>query len=289
MAALTTVTIALMVFLYKSAPAKIKKAVEHFNKEVALVDRGMLQGLDANKYPSVLQDQVKIINDHFKSEQERIEQEMLFSSEASHELRTPLAGIKLQTQIAQRTQDSAQRDKALANIMTSIDRSTQLVQSLLLYSRLSPHRLKQELEEINVILLIESILKSLHKKAKVREIDLVLEQHNTAILPMRLHAEYIETLLKETIDKCLENKLSIGQLIVKVERADDALKIDIVNDTMRQYQEEKTIAQEILNGSSRLNDEICRRILLLHGATQTFLLGETGEFKKATITLPNTY
>lgn len=54
-----------------------------------------------------------------------------FTAFAAHELKTPLAGLRMQAQIAQRTTDSATRDRALAAIATSVDRSDRMVRQLL--------------------------------------------------------------------------------------------------------------------------------------------------------------
>ena len=54
-----------------------------------------------------------------------------FIAFAAHELKTPLAGLRMQAQIAQRATDPATRDRALAAIATSVDRSNRMVRQLL--------------------------------------------------------------------------------------------------------------------------------------------------------------
>lgn len=54
-----------------------------------------------------------------------------FIAFAAHELKTPLAGLRMQAQIAQRATDPATRDRALAAIATSVDRSDRMVRQLL--------------------------------------------------------------------------------------------------------------------------------------------------------------
>jgi two-component system sensor histidine kinase QseC len=55
---------------------------------------------------------------------------------AAHELRTPLAGLKTQAQVALGTVDGAVRERALRQILASVDRSTRLIRQLLAMSRL---------------------------------------------------------------------------------------------------------------------------------------------------------
>lgn len=55
---------------------------------------------------------------------------------AAHELRTPLAGLKTQAQVALATTDAAGRDRALGQIIVSVDRTARLVSQLLALARL---------------------------------------------------------------------------------------------------------------------------------------------------------
>lgn len=54
-----------------------------------------------------------------------------FISFAAHELRTPLAGLKTQAQVALSVQDHSKRERALQQIIVSVDRTTRLVRQLL--------------------------------------------------------------------------------------------------------------------------------------------------------------
>lgn len=74
---------------------------------------------------------IRSLNDLFARVAHARERERNFTAFAAHELRTPLAGLKTQAQIALASQDKAMRDKALTQIVLSVDRTSRLARQLL--------------------------------------------------------------------------------------------------------------------------------------------------------------
>lgn len=64
--------------------------------------------------------------------------ERRFTSDAAHELRSPLAAIRIQAQVARRSADLQQREQALVNVQSGLDRASRLVEQLLGLARLDP-------------------------------------------------------------------------------------------------------------------------------------------------------
>ncbi|MDX3984470.1 MAG: ATP-binding protein [Achromobacter sp.] len=65
-----------------------------------------------------------------------IEQERRLTADAAHELRTPLAAVRAQWDVAQRTEDPAERKQAQASVTRGIERLDRLVSQLLTMARL---------------------------------------------------------------------------------------------------------------------------------------------------------
>lgn len=67
-----------------------------------------------------------------------LESERQFTADAAHELRNPMAALKVQAQVAARTGATAQRDRAIAQVLVGVDRATRLVEQLLTLARVDP-------------------------------------------------------------------------------------------------------------------------------------------------------
>lgn len=119
---------------------------------------------------------VQSLNNYFKRSQSMFNRERRFTSDAAHELRSPLAGLRLQTEIAQMTVDSPDEHKiALDNLISGIDRITQLIEQLLTLSRLENLKQLDDLEPVDWKKLIDSTVTQLYAKAENKHSDIRVE------------------------------------------------------------------------------------------------------------------
>ena len=65
-----------------------------------------------------------------------LDKERSFTADAAHELRTPLAAIRVQAEVALAAQEPGQRQTAVRHIVEGVDRTTHLVEQLLLLARI---------------------------------------------------------------------------------------------------------------------------------------------------------
>lgn len=116
---------------------------------------------------------INAVNKLIDYQEDRYKNERDFTANASHELRTPLAGIRLQTEIAMRTEDKEKRDKALKNILRSVDRATRLAEQLLILSRLTAEKIDLAKEPVELKEIAEKVTEELTLVAN--EKDIIIE------------------------------------------------------------------------------------------------------------------
>lgn len=115
------------------------------------------------------------LNHLFTRTQEMMTRERRFTSDAAHELRSPLAALKVQTDVAQLSQDDPQaQEKALAQLHAGIDRASRLVDQLLTLSRLDSLESLDGVEQIPMADLLQSAVMDIYPSAQQAGIDIRL-------------------------------------------------------------------------------------------------------------------
>ena len=123
-----------------------------------------------------------------KPVQQAWEQQQVFVSNASHELRTPLTLIKATAEVGLREQPGPDQQEALQDIRQECDYMNQLVDDLLLLSRMDTHRLKLSREPIELKPLLDEVKGLADKLAVDRGVQMVEGQAQGTVLgdPTRL-------------------------------------------------------------------------------------------------------
>ena len=115
------------------------------------------------------------LNHLFARTQEMMTRERRFTSDAAHELRSPLAALKVQTDVAQLSQDDPQaQEKALTQLHAGIDRASRLVDQLLTLSRLDSLDSLDGVEQIAMADLLQSAVMDIDPPAQQAGIDIRL-------------------------------------------------------------------------------------------------------------------
>lgn len=194
-----------------------------------------------------------------------------FIADAAHELRTPVTAIRLYAQLAQRTEDLAERERAIANIEASCLRATHLVEQLLALARLEPDRPSDDSPVALETLARDGVIAQ-SALAEARGIDLGLG-HCDASTVLGNEAE-LAMLLNNLIDNAVRYTPAGGQVDVSVRRGSGGIEL-LVEDSGPGIPE--SLQAQVFErfyrhaGSDQpgtgLGLAIVKRIALRHGAT----------------------
>lgn len=106
------------------------------SRAISSIGADNLQPVTLEWVPAEVQPLVDSLNKLLARLSDSIDRERSFTADAAHELRTPLAAIQVQAEVALAAQDEAQRSLAIRQVITGVQRTTHLVQQLLLLARL---------------------------------------------------------------------------------------------------------------------------------------------------------
>ncbi|TCS33503.1 two-component system sensor histidine kinase QseC [Paucimonas lemoignei] len=99
-------------------------------------DAENLEPLPLEEVPAEARVLVQALNQLLQRVSQSMERERAFTADAAHELRTPLAAIKVQAEVALAATDEGQRRDAIQQLIAGVNRTSRLVQQLLMLARL---------------------------------------------------------------------------------------------------------------------------------------------------------
>ena len=103
-----------------------------------------------------------------------LDKERRFTADAAHELRTPLAALRIQTEVAQLSEDDESRQRALNQVLAGIDRATRLVEQLLTLARLDHLSDVSDRQPVALGALLTQLMTEMNESAQRRQITLEL-------------------------------------------------------------------------------------------------------------------
>lgn len=138
--------------------------------------------LNTKDVPNEVRPLVDALNHLFHQTHEMMNRERRFTSDAAHELRSPLTALKVQTEVAQLSQDDADaREKALSQLHEGIDRATRLVEQLLTLSRLDSLDNLADVQTVQLEELLQSAVMDIYHSAQRAGIEVRLHLNDISI------------------------------------------------------------------------------------------------------------
>lgn len=250
-----------------------------------------LDPLSENDVPSELQPLVVTMNSLFGRVSRTLDNERRFTSDAAHELRTPLAALRVQLQVAQRTQVEEERNGAVAKALLGADRMTHLVGQLLALARLDTAAAAASSEPFELSALAEDALREMQPAAAEKHCRL-----SSDIEPELMIAgnpDLLAVLIRNLLDNALRYGTVGGRVELVLLREGDRIVLRVADDGPGvALQDQARLGERFQRFSSQavegvgLGLSIVRRIAELHGAEVEFGVGLDGKGLGITLSFP---
>ena len=129
-----------------------------------------------------------------------------FTAFAAHELKTPLAGLRTHAQIARMAVDPAVRDRALASIATSVDRTDRMVRQLLDLTAIDQDA--TSVERLDMAELLADVADQAKDQADVRQVRLLIEADN--LPPLYASRILVHSALRNLVENAIQHSPAGG-------------------------------------------------------------------------------
>lgn len=250
-----------------------------------------LEPVSIDYVPIEIRPLVDELNNLFTRLRQAFEREKRFAADAAHELRTPLAALKAHTQVALNASNETERKETLLKILTGVDRSTHVVQQLLILSRMVPES-NLETSDVNLANIAKEVIADLVPEAieKNTEIELIT---STEQIIIEGNTTALAILIRNLVDNAIRYSPPNSTIQVQIEKNDNVHLCVIDNGPgIPENLRERVFARfyRVLGTKSTgsgLGLGIVQQIAELHHAKITLGTPENGQGLKVTIIFPH--
>ena len=150
-----------------------------------------------------------------------------FLADAAHELRTPITALRLQVQLLEHSTNAFERNEAMAELKTGIDRSQRLIEQFLEVSGAEADGPVRPMERVDLLELTRAVVTDLSVKAEHSKID--LGAGGTAGIEVEAHRHQLAVLLTNLVENALRYTPSGGVVDVEAGRDGDLPMLRVID------------------------------------------------------------
>lgn len=203
-----------------TAVGKALAPLARVRNEISQRDALSLSALDVRGLPGEVAPMVEALNELLARLDSALTAQRRFVADAAHELRTPLTAIKLQSQIAQRSTEPADRTQALKELETGVERASHLVTQLLQMARLEPEGASAVATTLRLDELMKSVVGAFSAQAEAHAQDLGI----AACAPAEIigRPDSLRVMLNNLVDNALRYTPPSGRVDLSLALEPDA-------------------------------------------------------------------
>ncbi len=196
------------------------RSITRVTNEISNRASTFLEPVQTTEIPIEIKPLVAELNELLLRLKLAFERNKRFSADAAHELKTPLAALKTNVQVAQKATTDEDRQKAMENVIESVDRSSHVVSQLLTLSRLGEEESLSDLKPFNLHKLATEIVAYLAPHALEKDIEIELTP--SPLHPIILGNDTaIGIMIRNIVDNAIRYTPEQGAVKISILEAED--------------------------------------------------------------------
>ena len=215
---------ALMIVLVLVVAWTVRKVTRPLVRYASALDDLVVEtdtSVDGTGLPLELQSVSRAIDRLLGKVHESLVHERTLTADAAHELRNPLAAMRLQAQIARRSKQRAETDRALAELLAATDRAARMVDSILALARLDARTgVSIGDDDVQIGHLVQVIVSEFTATAEIRGIRITTSIDDSIVLGD-------EDALAIALRNLLNNALRFARTSIAVDVAHDQDRVTV--------------------------------------------------------------
>lgn len=206
----------LMVFLMWLGLKRGTAPLERLRTKVNARDADDVQRLDAPDAPEEVAPLINAINELLARAEHEGAAQKRFIANAAHQLRTPLAGIKMQAELALRSDKPDERTDALNKIAAGTARTAHLINQLLTLARTEGAAANSlPMAKVDFGLIARDVVAAIYPLASAKRIDLGFDTIDEPVVVYG-HADLLRELVSNLVDNAIRYSPPNGRVTVRV-------------------------------------------------------------------------
>jgi two-component system sensor histidine kinase QseC len=201
--------------------------LRRLSEAISSRDASNLDSLQLQQVPDEVRPLITALNSLLQRLARSLDKERAFTADAAHELRTPLAAIKVQAEVALLAGDGASRRQAIEQVISGVNRTTHLVQQLLLLARVEHVGLDTP-QAVDLGRMATDCVARYADEAGRRGIECDLETEAGCVL--QGDAAMLTVLLDNLLDNAIKYGRAGGHIFIGVGRRASALWLRVEDD-----------------------------------------------------------
>ena len=245
--------------------------------------------LPATRAPREVSPLMRAIRGLMARLRQTLERERRFLGDAAHQLRTPLAALKTQAEVALHSDDAAQRERALNQVVAGVERADRLVHQLLTLARFDESGQFPK-EPVDLREVVRRAQEAVAEKADEAGSHLATEIPANPVI-IQGSSEALESLLTNLMNNAIQHGREGGQVRVRLGGDPPRLEVEDNGPGLDPEERERALARfyrgdQSTGQGSGLGLPIAARVAEIHHGSLELGEGAEGRGLKVTVHFP---